>query len=213
MPTLYLVRHGQTDWNAQGRLQGHADRPLDTVGRIQASAVASRLSSIRLDSVIASDLARARSTASAIAVYHGLTVKTDPRLREVGFGSWEGLRMSDIAAAFPEALAGWREDPPSYLPPGAESPEAVRRRVASFLDDMRQRRLDEHILVVAHGASLRVLLSMVSPWPEGRRRRSVVDTASISKVQVSRERGTILVLNDRSHLAEIDQLVDAVPVR
>ena len=137
VPTLYLVRHGQTDWNAEGRLQGHADRPLDTIGRIQAAAVAQRLASVRLEAIYASDLVRAVATARAIAAYHGLEVIRDPRMREVGYGEWEGNRIGELAQRYPMQVAGWRSDPPAYLPPGAESPHAVRQRVAGFLQEMR----------------------------------------------------------------------------
>lgn len=207
MPTLYLVRHGQTDWNADGRLQGHSDRPLDTVGRIQASAVASRLSTVSLDAIYASDLSRAQTTARAIALYHNLPVTTDIRLREVGYGRWEGRRMSDLAQQYPEAVAGWRADPPTYFPPGAERPEDVQARVAGFVEDMRALPDDQQVLVVAHGGSLRMLLSIVSPWPDGRGPRAVMHTASLSKVRLSKDRSMVLMLDDCSHLVEVDQLV------
>lgn len=207
MPTLYLVRHGQTDWNADGRLQGHSDRPLDTLGRIQASAVASRLSTVSLDEIYASDLSRAQNTARAIALYHALPVRTDARLREVGYGRWEGRRISDLAQLYPDAVAGWRTDPPTYFPPGAEHPEDVQARIAGFVEDMRALPDHEQILVVAHGGSLRMLLSIVSPWPDGRGPRAVLHTASLSKVRLGKEHSTVLMLDDCSHLAEVDQLV------
>jgi len=206
LPTLYLVRHGQTDWNSEGRLQGHSDRPLDTVGRIQASAIAARLSTVSLDAIWASDLSRAQATARAIAVYHNLPVNTDTRLREVGYGRWEGRRIADLAQLYPEAVARWRADPPTYVPPGAETPEAVKKRVAGFLSEMKALPDDRHVLVVAHGGTLRLLLSLLSPWPEGRGPRAVVHTASLSRVFLTGDRGTILLLDDRSHLVEVDQL-------
>ncbi|MFO7696270.1 MAG: histidine phosphatase family protein [Anaerolineae bacterium] len=213
MPTLYLVRHGQTDWNSEGRLQGHADRPLNTIGRIQATAVGHRLASVPVDAIYASDLVRAMATARAIAVYHGLAVIPERRMREVSYGDWEGEKISDLAKRYPQELAGWRSDPPTYLPPGAEPQHAVRQRVSAFLQEMYMRPPDEQIVLVAHGNSLRVLLSLISPWPDSRRQRPVVDTASLTKVILSPSRGAIVMLNDRSHLLEVDELMHvAAPI-
>src|SRR5262252_2076150 len=91
MTTLLLVRHGETDWNAEGRLQGHTDRPLSDFGRRQARALADELAGDSIVAVYASDLSRARETAEIVAAQLGLEVALDPRLREKDWGTWEGL--------------------------------------------------------------------------------------------------------------------------
>src|SRR3954452_24611267 len=89
--TLLLVRHGETDWNAEGRLQGHTDRPLNEYGRRQAKELAARLAGGHVDAIYASDLSRARETAEIVGERLGLTVVIDPDLRETNWGTWEGL--------------------------------------------------------------------------------------------------------------------------
>jgi broad specificity phosphatase PhoE len=206
VPLLYLVRHGQTDWNAEGRMQGHSDRPLNTLGRIQAAAIGSRLSTAPLTSIYTSDLQRARHTADAIARYHNLPVQVDERLREVGFGAWEGAHMEELAERHPIELAGWRMDPPHYLPEGAETPQQVNRRVARFISDLRALPQDERILIVAHGLTLRTLMGLVAPWPY-QRRREVVENASLSTIQLYPDHAVVMSLNDRAHLVEVDQIL------
>ena len=97
MLRLILVRHGQTDWNAQARYQGQADIPLNDVGRRQAAAVAQRLASEEIDILFASDLRRAWETGTAIATARGQTLLAEPRLREMDFGQWQGLTHAEIA--------------------------------------------------------------------------------------------------------------------
>src|SRR5438132_1605088 len=101
---LLLVSHAQTDWNVEGRFQGQTDIPLNSYGRLQARKLQQRLASTPLDAIVASDLSRARETAEIVAAAHGKPVRTDRRLRELHFGSWEGLTYSEIQAKYPDAL-------------------------------------------------------------------------------------------------------------
>src|SRR3954469_18439411 len=97
MTELLLVRHGETDWNAEGKLQGHTDRPLNDYGRRQAEALAERLAEERVDAVYARDLARTRETAEIVGARLGLPVVLDPDLRERNWGTWEGLTPGERA--------------------------------------------------------------------------------------------------------------------
>jgi broad specificity phosphatase PhoE len=152
--TLLLVRHGETDWNRDGRWQGHSDTHLNDAGRAQARQVAAELGDV--DVVYASDLARARETAEIIAGELGLDVHTDPRLRERSFGAWEGLSMPEIEEQFADALARRREgDGPGA--DDAEPFEAFAERTREFIDDVVARHPDEAVLVVSHGGSIRVI--------------------------------------------------------
>ena len=108
MTTVHLARHGESDWNAAGRWQGHADRPLTDLGRRQAAELAERLADVRLDAVYSSDLRRARETAEPVAERQGLEVRALPALREVDVGGWSGLSRPEVARRFPEAFARWR---------------------------------------------------------------------------------------------------------
>jgi len=137
--TLLLVRHGETDWNAEGRLQGHTDRPLNDHGRRQATALASELAHERLDALYASDLARARETADIVGERLGLPVVLDPDLRERDWGSWEGLTTDERARV---ELVG-------------ESPEEHRGRMLRALRRIGEQHPLGQVLVVTHGGSVR----------------------------------------------------------
>ena len=150
MTTLLLVRHGETDWNAEGRLQGHTDRPLSDYGRRQAQQLAGELEDEDLEAIYSSDLERARATAEAVARSQGLEVLVDPDLREKNFGSWEGLTDVEIAQRLPDAVRGGWGD--------GETSDEVATRVLGALERIRSRH-NGAVLVVAHGGSLRSILA------------------------------------------------------
>ena len=145
MTTLFLARHGETDWNRELRIQGSSDIELNELGRRQAHALAQELEHVELDAVYSSDLRRANATAEAVASSHGLDVQVDPRLRERSFGSWEGLTREDIAA-LPD---GSRHD--------GESDDEVRARVLEAVQAIADRHPGEQVLVVSHGGALNSL--------------------------------------------------------
>ncbi len=145
MTTLFLARHGETDWNRELRIQGSSDIELNELGLEQAHTLAQELEHVELDAIYASDLARARTTAVAVAATHDLEVRIDPRLRERSFGSWEGLDRDDIAA-LPE---GSRHD--------GESDEEVRERMLEAVQAIADAHPGEQVLIVAHGGSLNAL--------------------------------------------------------
>jgi 2,3-bisphosphoglycerate-dependent phosphoglycerate mutase len=155
--TLLLVRHGETDWNRDGRWQGHSDTPLNDAGREQARRVAPELSDV--DVVYSSDLARARETAEILAEPLGLEVRLDPRLRERGFGTWEGRTSAEIEAAFQDEHASWLAgDSPGAA--DAEPFDVFGARVQEFVAEVLERHPDETVLIVAHGGSLRAVQAL-----------------------------------------------------
>ena len=139
MATLLLVRHGETDWNADGRLQGHTDRPLSDFGRSQAGQLAEELAEEKLDAIYASDLSRARETAEIVGARLGLAVVLDPDLREKDWGTWEGLTAVERERV---EFAG-------------ESTEAHKDRVLSALKRIAERHPGGRVVVVTHGGSMR----------------------------------------------------------
>lgn len=148
--TILFVRHGETDWNAERRIQGHTDRPLSAHGREQARTLAAELAYEPLDAVYSSDLARARDTARAIAEPRGLAVTVDARLRERSFGTWEGLTDAEAVARFPEATRRpWGD---------GETVEAMTDRVLEALHAIASRHRAGRALVVSHGGPLRAVL-------------------------------------------------------
>jgi probable phosphoglycerate mutase len=136
---LLLVRHGETDWNAEGRLQGHTDRPLNDHGRRQAHELAEELTGEQLDAIYSSDLVRARETAEIVGERLGLPVMLDRGLREKNWGTWEGLTPAERDAV---ELVG-------------ESTEEHTARTLGALRRIAERHPDGRVLVVTHGGSLR----------------------------------------------------------
>jgi broad specificity phosphatase PhoE len=137
LPRLYVVRHGMTDWNAAGRIQGHAQSQLTDIGRKQAEAIGARLASEPISRIYASDLGRAMDTAQAIARYHGLPVQAEPRVRESDYGAWEGHTMAELRSLYPETVEGWLTEPVTVAPTGGETLEEVAARVGAFVDELR----------------------------------------------------------------------------
>jgi probable phosphoglycerate mutase len=153
MTEMLLVRHGETDWNREHRVQGHTDVPLNATGLEQARALADELSGSRLVAVYASDLARTRDTAAIVAAHHHLDVILDPDLREKNFGSWEGMTDVEILDRFPEAVRGRWGD--------GETNEAVAGRAIAAFDRIRGLHPAGPVLVVSHGGPLRAILTHI----------------------------------------------------
>jgi broad specificity phosphatase PhoE len=146
MATLLLVRHGETDWNASGRLQGHTDRPLNDYGRRQARELADRLAEDGIAAIYASDLSRAKETAEIVGARLGLPVVIDADLRERDWGSWEGLTPSERDAV---AFEG-------------EQPGEHRERLMRAVRRIAERHPEQRVVVVTHGGSMRRVQAAVT---------------------------------------------------
>jgi broad specificity phosphatase PhoE len=155
MTTVYLARHGESDWNVERRWQGHTDRPLTDRGREQAGRLAERLADIELDAIYASDLRRAWETAEAIARPRGLAVVRVPELREVHVGSWSGLTRDECAERFPDAFARWQAGGSGW--DDGESYEAMGERTVAAMLRLAAEHPDGAILVVSHGGPIRAV--------------------------------------------------------
>jgi broad specificity phosphatase PhoE len=146
MATLLLARHGETDWNASGRLQGHTDRPLNDYGRRQARELADRLADDDIAAIYASDLSRAKETAEIVGAELGLPVVIDSDLRERNWGSWEGLTPTERDAV---AFEG-------------ETPRDHRDRLMRAVRRIAERHPGQRVLVVTHGGSMRRVQAAVT---------------------------------------------------
>jgi 2,3-bisphosphoglycerate-dependent phosphoglycerate mutase len=151
--TLILARHGETDWNRDGRFQGHADPPLNDRGRAQARDLAAALADEPIEAVYSSDLLRAHETAQIVAASKGLSVVVDPDLRERDVGAWSGLTLPEIEERYPEELRAFRERRGSI----GESHDALSRRVVAAARRISDAHADGQVLVVTHGGALRML--------------------------------------------------------
>jgi broad specificity phosphatase PhoE len=173
--TLLLARHGETDWNRDGRWQGHSNTRLNESGRRQAAELAKQLDGV--DVLYSSDLDRARETAEIVARRLGLEVRFDRRLRERSFGAWEGLTMEDIESRFAEPYRRWRAGK-SHGAEDAEPFEAFGARVQAFLEDVLARHPDETVLVIAHGGAIRVIHALAAGLDYVRDHRAIPSIAN-----------------------------------
>jgi broad specificity phosphatase PhoE len=200
--TILLARHGESDWNAARRWQGHADRPLTERGRAQALALAERLRSVPLEAVYASDLRRARQTAEAVAERQGLEVTVLPELREVDVGTWSGLTRTEAEARFPDGFRRWLDGGPGWE--DGETYEDMSKRVERAVQRIAAERPDERVLAVAHGGPIRAVhaLALGLDVHAYRRLRPVEPNARLSAVCLEDGRFTELC-----PASQIDELV------
>jgi broad specificity phosphatase PhoE len=199
---LFLLRHGETDWNNEGRMQGHSDTPLNANGIAQAHQLAARVASEEsFAAMYASPLARARVTAEIIAQQCNLTPLLDDRLKEQCLGDLEGLTGTEFEQRFPEVLAAWRADPLQTPLPGQEKRDAFQQRVQAFLADLQARHADgTRVAVVTHGGTIGMMLATLIGLDIGKRFPFWFDNASISHVDLSGGRVRVRLLNDTCHL-------------
>lgn len=155
---IVLIRHGQTDWNIEGRWQGTIDQPLNEEGLAQARILADHLDDRPITAVYSSDLQRAYQTALPLAERKGLTVHTDPRLRELNLGVFQGLTHTEISERYPAEMAAMRDDYMGFVVPGGESRGAMQSRAVAALNDIAAREPGDEIAVITHGGTIRVIL-------------------------------------------------------
>lgn len=201
---LLLIRHAETPWNAEGRFQGHTDIPLSPNGQRQAAALARVMVTETVHTLYASDLQRTLQTAQTLAKTLGLPVQQEPRLREMSFGAWEGLTLSEIQQQDAELLAARQVDPMRVTPPGGETLVQVTDRVRGTLHELLSTYRERTVVLVAHGGSLRVLLCLALGLSASKYRRFALDHTSLSELYFT-EHGPVLTrLNDTHHLTAED---------
>jgi probable phosphoglycerate mutase len=201
---IILVRHGETDWNATGRMQGQSDMPLNALGRTQAQCVARCLAHEPIGAIYSSDLARALDTAMIIGQALGLSVVTSPRLRERRYGSWEGLTWSEIQAHYPDQMAERRARPLEFAPLGGETGGELLARALAELQCIGQRHPGEVVVVVTHGGLCYVLLNHILGSVNGDRREFTFGNASIHRLEVTGARWAVISMNETAHLQQVD---------
>ncbi|NWJ44674.1 MAG: histidine phosphatase family protein [Chloroflexi bacterium] len=208
MPKLILVRHGQTDYNAQRRYQGHTDIPLNEMGLRQARALQKRLSHLKLTAAFCSDLSRARTTAQIGLEGHSPKLEAEilPGLREASGGRAEGLNYNQMLEQFPEETKLWQSDRYNYSPPGGENLKTVLERVSQAIDYITNKHPgeDEVVLVVAHGGVIGTLLCHYMGMDLNRIWQWRVDSCSLSIVHLYDNASILSLFNDTSHIDSMD---------
>jgi probable phosphoglycerate mutase len=195
---LYLVRHGQSLFNAERRIQGQFDVRLSPFGERQSLALAAAFRSLPVDAIYASPLSRAMQTAEPIAAALDLKVQTDDRLKEINAGIFQGVPWAEIEKESPDAAARWREQDPDFVIPGGESRRALGERGRAALEAIHATG-HRQAVVVAHGGVLAAALKSLLEIPIETNPFSFYN-ASISKLSWDR-RNKLLTLNQLDHLA------------
>jgi len=200
MLRLILARHGQTDWNAQHRYQGHAKVPLNQTGLQQATALGQRLAHEGIEAIYCSDLPRAWMTGQVVAAACDLPLQPEPRLREMDFGEWQGRTHAEIHAGRAGASPGGHQEPLSYAPPGGETLGQLAERVGAVLQEARRTQQGQTVLWITHGGPLRTLLCLVLGLGLDKNGLFRTHTASVSELHVYQDRTLLALLNDTHHL-------------
>jgi probable phosphoglycerate mutase len=197
---IIAIRHGETAWNVDTRIQGHLDIPLNDVGRWQARRVGAALAGESIASVYASDLGRAHATAQAVADVAGLPVVADAGLRERAFGVFEGRTFAQIEADWPDQAQRWRKRDPTFEPEGGESLLRFRERIVGTLQRLAVGHPGEQIVVVGHGGVMDVLYRAATGQELQAPRTWALGNAAINRLLWTPDGMTLVGWADTGHL-------------
>ena len=198
---IFALRHGQTAWNAEQRIQGQLDIALDETGVRQAAQLAQALAREGLRAIYSSDLLRARATAEPLAAASGLRVQTDTALRERAFGRFEGETFAEIERRWPDEAARWRLRELDFGPGGGEDLVSFSARSLSALTRLADRHAGEAIAIVAHGGVLDCLYRAATGIDLAAPRTWQLGNARINRLLYTGEGFVVVGWNDDAHLA------------
>lgn len=197
---VYLIRHGETEWNTTMKFQGITDIPLSEHGRQQAVSLGVRLAGLKLDAFYASDLIRAYETAEIISNHHGMPVKTVPGLREMNFGAWEGLTNTELMVHYASEIKQWLDNPFSVKIPGGETYSELIDRSVNSIKEILARHSDGQVVVVSHGGPIRSIAGSVLGIDLSKYWLLKLNNGSLSILDFPDwKHGALLLFNDCSH--------------
>jgi len=199
--TLIVIRHGETEWNREKRMQGTTDTPLSDIGRSQAQALGRRLAARRFSALYSSDLSRAHDTARAVAGHTGHRITVDPRLQERRFGIFEGLLASEIVERYPEEHARFASRDADFVVPGGESARQFTQRCLGCLAEIADRHRGGEVVVVSHGLVLDSLYRSSQGLDHGAPRPVPLINASVNVFAYAGGAWRMDLWGDVSHLA------------
>ena len=197
---IIAIRHGETTWNVDTRIQGHLDIPLSANGRWQAKRLAQALRDEQVSAIYASDLTRAWETAQHIGQVQGVTVAKDAALRERNFGNFEGKTFAEIEMLLPEQAMRWRKRDPEFCPAGGESLIALRTRVLQAAGRLAAQHPGQQIALVSHGGVLDVLYRAATRLDIQAPRTWALGNAAINRLLWTPEGFTLVGWADTQHL-------------
>lgn len=196
---MYLVRHGETDWNRLRRVQGNIDIPLNALGQEQAAKLYRWFRNKQIDAIYSSDLSRAFDTAQSLAVHYNIGVKTYSELRERNYGLIEGESIDQFSLTHSESTNDWLELEQYRIEPL----QNVKYRVFTKIEELLQQHNDESIAIVSHGGTIKAYLSLITNGETGSGRIKIDNTA-VTEIEYSNGVYRFVTLNDTSHLRDKD---------
>lgn len=209
MTRIVVVRHGQTHWNVEARIQGHGDSGLTEEGIAQAEAIAARLADEPCDVLVSSDLGRAHETAKRIAARGSRAIQLDPRLRERAFGVGEGLTYEELDRAYPGSFLRDGDVDPDLAVPGGESRRQFHHRVCEAFEEMAMKHAGRNLIVVAHGGVLATFYRHVQEIPMELGHRITIGNASYNLLHHDGRRWSIETWSDTRHLDGAESFEEA----
>jgi 2,3-bisphosphoglycerate-dependent phosphoglycerate mutase len=201
MTTRFIVvRHGETQWNVEHRIQGFGNSPLTARGEAQADAIGERLARERFDALVASDLGRAMQTAQRIAARTGHQVIPDARLRERNFGIGEGMTYAEIDARFPGAFSRTQEMDPDFRVPQGETRREFHERIMHAFEALASEHDGQRICVVAHGGVLAAIYRVIHDIPVAQPHTIPIANAAYNAITFEADRWALEAWDDVDHL-------------
>jgi probable phosphoglycerate mutase len=198
---LYCVRHGESAYNAEGRIQGQSDVPLSEMGHRQSQAVAAALAGLPVEAIYASPLRRAMQTAEPVAERLKLPIRTDPRLMEIHAGAFQHKLRSELDELYPQQFARWRSGDPDFAIPGGESRRDLMHRGREVFQEIG-RAGHGQVVVVSHGGLLAAAMKALLEIP-AERHPFILQNGSISQLELAHGQVKVLSLNQVDHLRDV----------
>ncbi len=208
MTKIILIRHGETLWNTESRIQGHLDSPLTQTGFSQAKNLAQRFKSEEIAALYSSDLGRAYDTARYISEIKGLPILVKPCLRERNFGILQGVQKKNLASEYPEIFRYYQSHDPDYVIPEGESIKQFSQRCVECIEKLAQQCAGKRILIITHGGVLVSLFKHTLALPVDAQRRFVSSNTSVNIFSYQNGKWMLEVWGDLSHLHGAKSLDD-----
>lgn len=203
---LWVIRHGETVWNSQNRIQGHLHGELNLLGRRQADAVAERLAHESFDALYSSDLERAYRTAECINKKVRLGIESDDRLRERNLGIFQGMTPEQVAGQYPAENERFKSGDVDYVIPEGESKRQRHERVIAAADEIAGRHAGKRVIIVTHGGPLCDMLMHTMHVPLTEPRRFTIVNAAVNVFEVTAGNWRLMTWGDVSHLGGLEMM-------
>lgn len=203
MNRLYLLRHGESEWNILNKIQGQKNTNLTDRGIIQAKQAAKRLMHEKIDTIFSSDLNRAFDTAKVIGEFLNLDVNSLKELREISFGVWEGLTTNEIKEKYRNEHIVWMTKPHNLILPNAESLIDLQERLLGIVNNLIKKNSNKNILIVSHGASIKALILGILGIDISMYNKLSISNTGLSIIEYRDYSPVLKLLNDTSHFREV----------